>query len=271
MARVNLDPYARGQLFALARRVTALFDTEGEVQAAVRALEEAGVSADDIDIFTGEQGAKCLDLRGREHGRARRLLRTLEAAVGDEAEIQQRIDDALRRGATLLCVRIHKGKGDEKDRAVRILRDLHAHEIHYWGPWAFEDVPRAAPCAFCTIPAERIQGENADAVWILDARPVSPGHSLIVPRRHVESFFETTPSEREAILSLLDRAREHVERNHAPSGFNIGIDDGPAAGQTVPHLHVHLIPRFAGDGDDPRGGVRRVIPEEVHFWRVARS
>lgn len=271
MARVNPDPYVGGHLFALARRVTALVDTEDEAAVAVRALEEGGVATDDIEVFTGEQGARRLDLLGREHGRALRLLRTLEAAVGDEAEAQRRIDEALGRGATLVCVRVPKGKGEEKDRALRILRALHAREIHYWGPWSFEDVPRAAPCAFCTLPAERILGENADAVWILDVRPVSPGHSLIVPKRHVESFFETTPAEREAILSLLDQAREHVGRNHAPSGFNIGIDDGTAAGQAVPHVHVHLIPRFAGDSDEPGGGVRRVIPEEAHYWRGARS
>lgn len=271
MARINPDPYVGGQLFALARRVTALFDSEAEVTATVRALEEAGIAPDDIEIFVGEQGARCLDLRGREHGRALRLLRTLEAAVGDEAEIQHRIDDALRGGATLLCVKVHKGKSDEKARALRILRTLQAHDIHYWGPWAFEDVPSATPCAFCTLPRERILGENADAVWILDARPVSPGHSLIVPKRHVESFFETTATEREALLSLLDQARAHVGRNYAPSGYNIGIDDGTAAGQAVSHVHVHLIPRFAGERGDPGGGVRRVIPEQAQYWRVARS
>jgi diadenosine tetraphosphate (Ap4A) HIT family hydrolase len=103
-------------------------------------------------------------------------------------------------------------------------------------------------------------------VWILDAYPVSPGHSLVVPKRHVESFFEATPAEREAMLSLLDLAREYVCRNHAPSGYNIGINEGSAAGQTVQHLHVHLIPRFPGDSRDPRGGVRWVIPDRADYW-----
>jgi diadenosine tetraphosphate (Ap4A) HIT family hydrolase len=128
-------------------------------------------------------------------------------------------------------------------------------------------VSGATACAFCTLPADRILGENEEAVWILDMYPVSPGHSLIVLKRHVESFFEATPTEREAILSLLDRAREHVQQQHAASGYNIGINDGPAAGQAVAHLHVHLIPRFTGDSEDPRGGVRRVIPDKAHYWR----
>lgn len=142
MARVNCDPYAGGHLFALVNRVTALLDSEEEVNATVRALEESGVDTDDINIFTGEQGARCLDLSGREHGKAFWLLRTLEAAVGHEGETNHRIDEALRQGATLLCVKVHnKRKSDEKARAVRVLRTLHAHEIHYWGPWSLEDVP----------------------------------------------------------------------------------------------------------------------------------
>jgi diadenosine tetraphosphate (Ap4A) HIT family hydrolase len=266
MTRLNPDPYTGGHLFALVRHVTGLFDTEDEAMATARALEEKGVATDDIDIFVGEQGARSLDLFGREHGRVISLLRKLEAAVGDESGPQHRIDEALRLGATLLSVRIHSRKSDEKARALRILQAQHGREIHYWGPWSFEDVPPSEPCAFCTLPAERIQGENEHVVWILDAHPVSPGHSLIVPKRHVESFFDATPAERDGMLSLLDRAREHVCRTHAPSGYNIGINEGSAAGQSVPHLHVHLIPRFAGDSENPRGGIRWVIPERAAYW-----
>jgi diadenosine tetraphosphate (Ap4A) HIT family hydrolase len=265
MARINIDPYTRGQLFALVDRVTCLLDSEDAAMATVRALEEEGVATDDIDIFVGEQGARRLDLSGREHGRVVRLLRRLEAAVGDESEPYQRIDEALRLGATLLCVKVHAGQS-EKARALRVLKALHGREIHYWGPWAFEDVLSSRPCAFCTIRADKILGENEYVVWILDAYPVSQGHSLIVPKRHVESFFEATPAEREAMLSLLDRAREHVHRNYAPSGYNIGINEGSAAGQTVSHLHVHLIPRFPGDSRDPKGGVRWVIPNRADYW-----
>jgi diadenosine tetraphosphate (Ap4A) HIT family hydrolase len=109
-------------------------------------------------------------------------------------------------------------------------------------------------CPFCTLPPERILGGNAHGVWIRDGYPVSPGHSLVIPHRHVSSFFDLTEDERQALLVLLDQARAAAQAEMAPDGYNIGINDGPAAGQTVPHLHIHLIPRFAGDLPDPRGG-----------------
>ena len=122
------------------------------------------------------------------------------------------------------------------------------------------------PCPFCTLPAVRVVEENEHALLMLDGFPVSPGHSLIIPKRHVGSFFEATPPERAALLALLDRAKELVEKHQAPAGYNIGINDGAAAGQTVPHLHIHLIPRYEGDQDDPRGGVRWVIPDKANYW-----
>ena len=121
-------------------------------------------------------------------------------------------------------------------------------------------------CPFCTLPTERIRGENEHAVWIRDGYPVSAGHSLVIPRRHVGSFFDVTAEERTAMLALLDEAKVAAELDFSPDGFNIGINDGPAAGQTVPHLHLHLIPRFAGDLQDPRGGVRWVIPAKADYW-----
>jgi len=267
MARINPDPYTGGHLFALVNRVTGLLDNEGEAMATVRTLEEDGVATDDIDLFVGEQGARCLDLFGREHGRVFRLMRTLEAAMGDESETNRRIDAALRKGSTLLSVKVHGRKSGEKARALRVLKAVHGHDLHYWGPWSFEDMPSSAgPCTFCTLPAGQVLGENDSAMWILDSHPVSPGHSLIVPKRHVESFFETTPEERDAMLALLDQARAHVCRSHSPAGYNIGINEGFAAGQTIEHLHVHLIPRFMGDGGAPRGGVRWVIPDRADYW-----
>lgn len=122
------------------------------------------------------------------------------------------------------------------------------------------------PCPFCTLPGGRVVEENELALLILDGYPVSPGHSLIIPKRHVGSFFEATAPERAALLALLDKAKDLVEQGHAPAGYNIGINDGAAAGQTVPHLHIHLIPRYTGDQDDPRGGVRWVIPEQADYW-----
>lgn len=161
MARVNCDPYGGFHFFALVNRVTALLDNEEAGQATVRALEADGVPTGDIEIFVGEQGAKCLDLPGREHGRAVHLLRSLEAAMGDERETNRRIDAALRQGAALVCVKMpatlpammhaiahpsslatfRQQKSDEKARVLRVFKAIHAHEIHYWGAWAFEDMP----------------------------------------------------------------------------------------------------------------------------------
>lgn len=125
---------------------------------------------------------------------------------------------------------------------------------------------KAKPCPFCTLPDARVVEENEFAVLIRDGYPVSPGHSLVIPKRHVGSFFEVTAAERAALLALLDKAKDLVERDHTPAGYNIGINDGAAAGQTVPHLHIHLIPRYTGDQEDPRGGVRWVIPDKADYW-----
>jgi diadenosine tetraphosphate (Ap4A) HIT family hydrolase len=265
MARINPDPYAGVQVFALVNRVTGLVDTEQDAMSMVRALEEGGVSSDDIDVFVGEQGARCLDLSGREHGRLVRWMRRLEAAMGDEREPNRRIDEELRNGGGLVCVKVNKRNADEKPRAFRILEELHGHEIHFWGPWGFEDAPASGQCVFCTLPHERVLGENDYARWIFDAHPVKPGHSLIVPKRHVESIFDATPAERDAMLSLLDRAREHVLQHHAPEGYSIGFNEGSAAGATVHHLHIHLIPRHAGDGHST-GGVRWLFPDKTYPW-----
>jgi diadenosine tetraphosphate (Ap4A) HIT family hydrolase len=82
----------------------------------------------------------------------------------------------------------------------------------------------------------------------------------------VASFFETTDEERQAMLKLLDQVKAMLDREHKPDGYNIGINNGAAAGQTVMHLHIHVIPRYAGDRPDPRGGVRWIIPEKAAYW-----
>jgi diadenosine tetraphosphate (Ap4A) HIT family hydrolase len=121
-------------------------------------------------------------------------------------------------------------------------------------------------CPFCTLPASRIVRENDLAVLVRDAYPVSPGHSLVIPKRHISSWFEATEEERTAMLALIDEAKVMIDAEMAPNSYNIGINDGPAAGQTVPHLHMHLIPRFKGDVPDPRGGVRWVIADKAKYW-----
>ena len=123
-----------------------------------------------------------------------------------------------------------------------------------------------ADCPFCTLPASRIIDRNHAVVVTRDAYPVTPGHTLVIPARHVATFFETTAEERSALLSLLDAAKQQLDAEFAPAGYNIGINDGAAAGQTIPHLHIHLIPRYPLDRVDPRGGVRWVIPEKAKYW-----
>ena len=120
-------------------------------------------------------------------------------------------------------------------------------------------------CPFCGLPMDRVVAQNEAAVAIADAFPVSPGHTLIIPRRHVRDFFDTTSGEVEAIFGLLHEMRARLVADRRPDGFNVGINCGVTAGQTVMHAHVHLIPRYAGDRSDPTGGVRNVIADLGHY------
>lgn len=121
-------------------------------------------------------------------------------------------------------------------------------------------------CPFCTMPARRIVAETSTAMLVFDAYPVSKGHALVLPKRHIASWFDIAPDEQHDILFLLSQAKSSLQIEHSPDGYNIGINDGAAAGQTVPHLHLHLIPRYLGDSLDPRGGIRWVIPERAKYW-----
>jgi len=123
------------------------------------------------------------------------------------------------------------------------------------------------PCPLCTAAglADTLAA-NQHAVAFFDGYPVSPGHALIVSRRHVEHLFELSRDEQSSLWSLLPAVKEAIEVHHSPSGFNIGVNVGTAAGQTVGHVHVHVIPRYEGDSDDPRGGVRWVLPARADYW-----
>ena len=121
-------------------------------------------------------------------------------------------------------------------------------------------------CRFCPPAPGRIIASDEFAVVMRDSYPVSPDHTLILPRRHVGSYFDASAAERESLLRLLDQAKAVLDAEFHPHGYNIGINDGAAAGQTVPHLHLHLIPRYAGDSADPRGGVRWVLPGKAQYW-----
>lgn len=120
-------------------------------------------------------------------------------------------------------------------------------------------------CPFCRPSAERLFHLGKTILGMWDAYPVSPGHALLVTKRHISSWFDATDDERREIMDAISAASEAIGREHKPDGFNVGINIGRAAGQTVPHLHVHVIPRYFGDMHDPRGGVRGVIPGKQNY------
>lgn len=122
-------------------------------------------------------------------------------------------------------------------------------------------------CLFCNLPdTVTIVDENALAVAFYDAFPVTEYHTLVIPRRHVADYFELSAEEAEAVRALLQRQRERLlQRDETISGFNIGVNVGADAGQSIFHVHVHLIPRRKGDMPDPRGGVRGVIPQKQKY------
>jgi diadenosine tetraphosphate (Ap4A) HIT family hydrolase len=121
-------------------------------------------------------------------------------------------------------------------------------------------------CPFCPPDAGRIAHASALAIAIRDGFPVSPGHTLVIPRRHVSSLAELMDEEAAAVWALLGEARRRLHAELRPEGYNLGVNDGQAAGQTVMHLHVHLIPRYRGDRPDPRGGVRWIFPDKADYW-----
>jgi diadenosine tetraphosphate (Ap4A) HIT family hydrolase len=121
------------------------------------------------------------------------------------------------------------------------------------------------PCPFCAMPPERVLDAREHAFTVRDAYPVSLGHSLVIPRRHVADLFVLAAVEIADVVRLIHSARQRIERDLQPTGFNIGINIGRDAGQTVMHAHVHLIPRYPGDCDDPTGGVRGVIPARARY------
>ena len=125
-------------------------------------------------------------------------------------------------------------------------------------------------CVFCArIAAGDLLANDALAVAFFDAFPLSPGHCLVVPRRHEPDFLALSAEEQQAIWSLVPEVRRRIEAEHRPDGYNIGVNVGEAAGQTVAHAHLHVIPRYRGDVADPRGGIRLIIPGRARYWERA--
>lgn len=117
-------------------------------------------------------------------------------------------------------------------------------------------------CVFCNISKLNIILENDLTFAIYDKYPVNKGHILIITKRHVDNYFDTTYQEKIAIQDMIEKCKKLLDEKYKPDGYNIGINCGESAGQTIMHLHVHLIPRYIGDIDNPRGGVRGVIPNK---------
>jgi diadenosine tetraphosphate (Ap4A) HIT family hydrolase len=126
-------------------------------------------------------------------------------------------------------------------------------------------------CVFCEAERSRIAWSSPLALAVWDGFPVSLGHALIVPRRHAACWDDLTPDEKAAIISGVDAVRALIAEQHSPDAFNIGFNDGLAAGQTVMHFHMHVIPRYTGDTPDPRGGVRWVLGDKAVYWKDAEQ
>jgi len=117
-------------------------------------------------------------------------------------------------------------------------------------------------CPFCSPSEDEIILKNKTCYAKFDKFPVNKGHLLIIPFRHFDNYFEATKEEKIDIQHLIDKAKKYLDINFNPDGYNIGINIGKHAGQTIFHVHIHLIPRYKGDIENPRGGVRGVIPEK---------
>lgn len=115
-------------------------------------------------------------------------------------------------------------------------------------------------CPFCHLEANReIILETSTVYSIFDKYPVSTGHALIIPKRHCADYFDLTKEEQRDCWEMVNELEILLMEKYHPDGYNIGVNINEAAGQTVPHVHIHLIPRYMGDVDEPEGGVRGVI------------
>jgi diadenosine tetraphosphate (Ap4A) HIT family hydrolase len=129
-------------------------------------------------------------------------------------------------------------------------------------------VLRDDACPFCHLPPGRLFHSSTHARAVADAYPVADGHTLVIPTRHVTSLFDLPADELADVWWLVGEVRAALAASHEVDGFTIGVNDGEAAGQTVGHAHVHVIPRRAGDVEDPRGGVRWVVPDRAAYWEA---
>ena len=114
-------------------------------------------------------------------------------------------------------------------------------------------------CIFCNLDRSLLS-ESKFAIAFLDSFPVSMGHAMIIPRRHIVTIWDMTPEEYEDAFNLVREVKNVLQKQFDPQGFNVGVNCGEVAGQSVFHAHIHVIPRYTGDVPSPRGGVRNIIP-----------
>lgn len=151
-----------------------------------------------------------------------------------------------------LCYSCNAMKRDRDDSDLRAIRESYSH--------------REAGCLFCERPTERVVAQNELAYAIFDGFPVTEHHCLVIPKRHIPDYFSLSRPELNACDDLLREMKRWVqERDPTVSGFNVGMNSGADAGQTIFHCHIHLIPRRKGDVENPRGGVRHTIPGKGHY------
>ena len=126
--------------------------------------------------------------------------------------------------------------------------------------------PSMPDCLFCSPANEALLARNDNVIILWDSFPISPGHAIVTPLHHAASWSDLTRDEKIAIFDGIDTAQQEIEKQYSPDGYNIGINDGTVAGQTIMHVHLHVIPRYAGDSDDPRGGIRWILPDKARYW-----
>ena len=126
-------------------------------------------------------------------------------------------------------------------------------------------------CPFCAPSEKDVLARNTHAYVRMDAYPVAQGHVLVIPFRHVENWFDVTPAEAQAIFELSREYRKRCDSANSPDGYTIGVNIGAAGGQTISHAHLHVIPRYARDVVDPRGGVRGIIAKKQHYPNMGAS
>lgn len=121
-------------------------------------------------------------------------------------------------------------------------------------------------CPFCSLADLQVVAESELTVAFYDRYGISKGHTLVVPRQHAQSLFDLPAEVQQALWAMVARVQQILQVRFQPDGFNVGLNDGPAAGQTIMHVHIHVIPRFHGDVPDPRGGIRWIMPDKAVYW-----